>query len=96
LTKDQHLKISRWKYYCPVKLISSGRRALVRGSIEHAAVFRDRIYFMSSADACEEFLRNPSYYLRMKPEQLQCLFLMGHPTESVYLDHLIDRRKYTC
>jgi hypothetical protein len=94
LLTEKKLKISKWKYFCPVKLVSSGRRAIVRGSIEHAAVFRDRLYFMSSADACEEFLRNPSYYLRLRPEKLQAVFLVGHPNESAYNDRLVNRCKF--
>ena len=48
-------------YFCPVAL--KEKHVLWPGNPEIAAKYRERIYYLSSADAREQFLNDPSSFL---------------------------------
>ncbi|KAL0967755.1 hypothetical protein UPYG_G00256470 [Umbra pygmaea] len=83
------------KGYCPVTFLDGRQRyeALVRGNIEHAVEYQERIYIFENKQKQDMFLRSPEMYSNQKlpnklppmsePLQLTSLPLLGYMEQGV-------------
>lgn len=70
-------RVSRWQQLCPVAL-KSGRS--LPGKPELAASFMDKLFFLSTKHAVEQFVNNPRPYLLPKmPTSPIKFMILGHP-----------------
>lgn len=70
-------RISRWQNFCPVAL-KLGRSVV--GQPELSVSFMDKVFFMSSKHAADQFINNPRPYLLPKmPTSPIKFFVVGHP-----------------
>ena len=69
---------SYWKRFCPVRFRID--RAIVEGS--HPATYRGRIYLLSSTEYVKEFVSNPSYYLKRRPQRNQRVVFVWNGSEG--------------
>lgn len=71
-------------HYCPVML--KERNVLWPGSSETAVKYREKVYFMSTSEAQEQFLENPEMYLpKEKSATVSLLFTLGAQTHTQIL-----------
>ncbi|GAB1605418.1 adenylate kinase 9-like, partial [Argonauta hians] len=70
-------KKSHWDRYCPVALYYGN---IVKGKTEFAVGFLNKIYFLSSAEYFDMFIRNPRPYLLSPQPRPPCkLIVLGMP-----------------
>ncbi|KAF0975422.1 hypothetical protein FDP41_005416 [Naegleria fowleri] len=75
---EKGYKWSSWKKYCPVRFQVD--RAIVEGT--YPVLFRGRIYLLSTKEYQKEFMTNPSYYLRRKPQKKQRVIFVWNGEEG--------------
>ncbi|KAG2382029.1 hypothetical protein C9374_005821 [Naegleria lovaniensis] len=79
---EKGYKWSSWKKYCPVRFQVD--RAIVEGLFP--VLFRGRVYLLSTKEYQKEFITNPSYYLRRRPQKNQRVIFIwnGEEGKEVY------------
>ncbi|XP_041351641.1 adenylate kinase 9-like isoform X3 [Gigantopelta aegis] len=82
---------SRWLRNCPVALFEGN---IVGGKPEFVVSFLDKMYFLSSAEAMEKFMKNPRPYLLPPQPRPPCKFsVLGPPLSGkTTLCHLLAQK----
>ncbi|KAM7542180.1 hypothetical protein Aperf_G00000005329 [Anoplocephala perfoliata] len=77
-TEHSRWELSEWQHFCPVQLYNG---ILEYGKLQFACGFLGSLYFLSSRDALNSFIRNPRPYLdnygQSQPKPIVRIAIMG-------------------